>query len=149
MAAIYFHIENGNLTIKNKVHIRKAIIETSASYNRKVGQLNYIFGDDIILDQINRQYLNHTDLTDIITFDTAEDDRVSGDIFISVERVKENSMLYNNSFNQEMLRVIFHGLLHLLGFNDKTENEVRIMRSMEDALIQKYTNNVTRETFYV
>lgn len=149
MASIYFHTEDIQLNIINKKTIRETIIGAASSMNKKIGQINYIFCTDDYLDQINQKYLNHFDLTDIITFNTSDDERISGDIFISVERVKENANIFQTQIDAEMLRVVFHGILHLLGYNDKTENDVKEMRSMEDVLIQTFKNNVTRETFYV
>lgn len=149
MASIYFHTENTELRIRNKTEIRNTLKWLVGSKDQQPGQLNYIFCNDEYLLGINQQYLNHSDLTDIITFNTSENDLISGDIFISVERVKENAIIFQNSFSDEMLRIIFHGILHLLGYKDKTESEVREMRSMEDIVIQRFKTNVTRETFTI
>jgi rRNA maturation RNase YbeY len=99
-------------------------------------QLNYIFCSDDYLLKINQQYLHHITLTDIITFDTSESsDRIEGDIFISVERVKENAKALGVSFNEELHRVIIHGVLHLLGYSDNSAPRKREMRKKEDAYL--------------
>jgi rRNA maturation RNase YbeY len=85
----------------------------------------------------NQEYLNHNTLTDIITFDYSEGNKLSADIFISVERVKENAVIFAVSFEQELKRVIIHGILHLMGYKDKSEEESKIMRSKEDFYLSK------------
>jgi len=107
-------------------------------YNCVTGDLSYIFCDDEYLKSINVKYLNHDYYTDIVTFDYCKDKVVSGDMFISVERVKENSVLYNGNFTDELLRVMVHGLLHLLGYKDSTERETETMRRVENECIVMY-----------
>ncbi|UOB19328.1 rRNA maturation RNase YbeY [Abyssalbus ytuae] len=102
------------------------------------GEINYIFCDDEYLHKINLQYLNHDDLTDIISFDYSENNRISGDIFISVERVKDNAHDYNVSFEEELKRVIIHGILHYCGYKDKTEEDALVMRKKEEEKIQMF-----------
>jgi len=97
-----------------------------------VGNINYIFCDDHYLLEINKQYLNHDDYTDIISFNYLNNNTINGDIFISTERVKENAIKYQSEFNNELQRVMFHGLLHFCGYNDKSEKEKIIMRQKED-----------------
>lgn len=100
---------------------------------RKIfGEIAIIIGSDDWLLQINQKYLQHDFYTDVITFDYCEDDIVSGDLFISIDRVYENAKLYNVSRETELNRVIAHGLLHLLGYNDKSEQDIKIIRSMEE-----------------
>ena len=100
------------------------------------GELNFIFCSDEYLLQLNRQYLSHDYYTDIITFDHEEEtDDISGDIFISIDRVRENAQERNLSFTQELHRVMIHGILHLLGYKDKTTSDQLRMRSKEDASI--------------
>jgi probable rRNA maturation factor len=102
-------------------------------------ELNYIFCSDSYLWELNKQYLNHTTLTDIITFDLSEhDDFLHGEIYISVERVKENAARYNTTYQDELHRVIFHGALHLCGFKDKNKRDQEIMRKNEDTCLQNY-----------
>ncbi|MFK8282337.1 rRNA maturation RNase YbeY [Capnocytophaga cynodegmi] len=102
------------------------------SEEKKLGELNYIFCDDNYLHQINVQYLDHDTLTDIITFDYTEEQTISGDIFISVERVADNAKDFDVDFQTELLRVMAHGVLHLCGYKDKSDAESKQMRSKEE-----------------
>ena len=95
-------------------------------------ELNFIFCDDKYLLEKNKTFLNHDTLTDIITFDYSEKNTVKGDVFISIERVKENAIVYKVSFENELQRVIIHGVLHLLGYKDNNEKQKREMRKKED-----------------
>ena len=98
-------------------------------------EINYIFCDDDYLHQINVEYLNHDTLTDIITFDYTEDNVLSSDIFISIERVSDNANDFGVTFETELLRVMAHGILHLCGYKDKTEEDSQQMRKKEDEKI--------------
>lgn len=104
----------------------------------KVKAIDYIFCDDNYLVGINQQYLNHDTFTDIITFDYTDDTNISGDIFISIERVKENAVHFNVELKVEIQRVMAHGVLHLLGYNDKELGETEIMRMKEDEMIKLF-----------
>lgn len=99
---------------------------------KKMGDINYIFCDDEYLLKINQDYLQHDYYTDIITFDYVKGKKISGDIFVSVTRVSENAPLLSKSFEEELHRVLAHGVLHLCGYKDKTEAEIKEMRSKED-----------------
>lgn len=99
---------------------------------KKLGDINYIFCDDEYLLKINQDYLQHDYYTDIITFDYVKGKKISGDIFVSVTRVTENAPLLSKSFEEELHRVIAHGVLHLCGYKDKTEAEIKEMRNKED-----------------
>lgn len=107
-------------------------------YGFELGDISYIFCDDKYLLNINQQYLNHDDLTDIISFDYTEEKNVSGDIFISIERVKENADQFSVDFDEELLRVMAHGLLHFMGYKDKTEKDAKLMRQHEEQCINKF-----------
>ncbi|GIM56389.1 endoribonuclease YbeY [Capnocytophaga canimorsus] len=109
-----------------------------ASEEKELGELNYIFCDDNYLHQINVQYLDHDTLTDIITFDYTEEQIISGDIFISVERVADNAKDFNVDFQAELLRVMAHGVLHLCGYKDKSDAESKQMRSKEEEKMQLF-----------
>lgn len=100
--------------------------------NKTLGILSFIFCTDEYLHGINLEYLNHDTYTDIITFDYSDGDIIAGDIFISIERVKENAKTYQCSFTTELSRVLIHGVLHLMGYKDKQDEEKQIMRSKED-----------------
>lgn len=102
------------------------------------GDINYIFCEDEYLLRINREHLKHDTYTDIITFDYTSGDQISGDIFISVERVRENAVSFAEHFKDELLRVMSHGILHLLGFNDKTKDDIKIMRGKEKEMIKLF-----------
>ncbi|SEC42520.1 rRNA maturation RNase YbeY [Tenacibaculum sp. MAR_2009_124] len=101
-----------------------------------LGEINYIFCDDAYLHKINIEFLQHDTLTDIISFDYSLGKEVSGDIFVSIERVKENASLFNVAFENELHRVIIHGILHYLGYKDKTDNEKEIMRRKENECLE-------------
>lgn len=108
------------------------------SEGKEPGEINYIFCDDEYLHNINMQYLNHDTLTDIISFDYCIGDLISGDIFVSIERVQDNAKDYEVSFNEELLRVLAHGVLHYCGYKDKTEDEALLMRSKEQEKINMF-----------
>ena len=104
----------------------------------QTGELNYIFCDDNYLLNLNQKYLEHDTLTDIITFDYTTGKIISGDIYISVDRVRENGALYQVPFENELLRVMSHGILHLAGYKDKTEEHIKEMRSKEEEKIKMF-----------
>lgn len=105
---------------------------------KNIDELSIIFCDDNYLHTINKQYLNHDTLTDIITFPYKEGEIISGDIFISIDRVKENAATYHQDYSNELLRVMAHGVLHLLGYGDKTMEEAGIIRLKEKEAIELY-----------
>jgi probable rRNA maturation factor len=109
-----------------------------SSHQKTTGAISFIFSDDDYLHQINVEYLNHDTLTDIISFDYTEEDVISGDVFISIERVKENAIDFKVDFHTELLRVLSHGILHFLGFKDKSDDDARLMRIKEDESIQLF-----------
>ena len=104
----------------------------AASYGKKVGEIAYIFVDDEEILRVNREYLQHDYYTDIITFDYTEGDTISGDLFISLDTVRTNAEQYGKSYEEELHRVIIHGILHLCGINDKGPGEREIMEAAED-----------------
>lgn len=112
-----------------------AIIE---SEGKEAGEINYIFCDDDYLHNINMQYLNHDTLTDIISFDYCIGDLISGDIFISVDRVKDNAKEYEVLFHVELLRVMSHGILHYCGYKDKSADDEKLMRIKEQEKINMF-----------
>ena len=101
----------------------------------KIGNVNLIFCDDEYLLEINKNHLQHDYYTDIITFDYSDENEINGDIFISIDRVSDHSFEYDTTFDKELARVMIHGFLHLLGYNDHTEEEQKIMRQKEDECI--------------
>lgn len=130
--AIYFSSESHSFKLTNKLKLKKWISTVISNEGYRVGDISYVFCDDAYLLNLNISYLNHDTYTDIITFDYVEDDIVSGDIMISVERVAENAALFGVPFEHELRRVMIHGVLHLLGINDHSEEEVAQMRAKED-----------------
>lgn len=103
---------------------------------RKLGDINVIFCSDNYILDINQKYLQHDYFTDIITFDYCEGNKLSGDLFISVDSVRENSIYYHTAFEDELNRVIVHGLLHLIGYDDHTEEDIALMRSKENYYLE-------------
>ena len=108
------------------------------SENKILGEISYIFCDDDFLHNINMQYLNHDTLTDIISFDYTEGDVISGDIFISVERVEDNANDFNVSFDEELKRDLAHGILHYCGYKDKSDSDALLMRAKEEEKIKLF-----------
>ena len=108
----------------------------AAGYGKKVGEVAYIFCDDEKILEVNRQYLNHDYYTDIITFDYCEDDTISGDLFISLDTVRSNAEAQGTPYDEELHRVIIHGILHLCGINDKGPGERAIMEAAENKALQ-------------
>lgn len=108
------------------------------SESKTEGEISYVFCDDDYLLKINNQYLNHDTLTDIISFDYSVGNQISGDIFISVERVKENAIEFETNFEEEMKRVMIHGILHYCGYKDKTDDDELVMRQKEEQKIKMF-----------
>lgn len=108
----------------------------AATYGKKVGDIAYIFVDDEKILEVNRQYLQHDYYTDIITFDYTEEDVISGDLFISLDTVRTNALQVGSTYEQELNRVIIHGILHLCGINDKGPGEREIMEAAEDRALK-------------
>jgi probable rRNA maturation factor len=133
MPSINFFEEDISFKLKDKAGVKKWIRSALEAEGYKLGELNYIFCSDQYLLQINQQYLNHDTYTDIITFDNSDKENVvTGDIFISIERIRENSSKFNSGVLDELLRVIIHGALHLMGYQDKKSEAKKIMTGKED-----------------
>ena len=128
---IEFNYES-EFTLDNEEAIAAWLGAVIVSENKTLGEINYIFCDDEYLHKINLEYLNHDTLTDIISFDYTMGNEVGGDIFVSVERVLDNSKDYNTSFVDELKRVLVHGVLHYCGYKDKSEEDEALMRSKEN-----------------
>jgi len=128
---IDFNYEN-EYSLDNEEAIVNWLSAVILSEGKKEGEINYIFCDDEYLHKINLEYLNHDTLTDIISFDYTMGNEISGDIFISVERVQDNATDFKVSFEEELRRVMVHGVLHYCGYKDKGEEEELLMRSKEN-----------------
>lgn len=114
------------------------VVESMKNEGKSVDELNYIFCDDEYLLEINRQYLDHDYYTDVIGFDNSENDVLTGDIFISIERVADNAQTNHVSFENELARVMIHGILHFAGYPDKGEEEKRIMTEKENFYLNRF-----------
>ncbi len=130
--AIRFSVQSGDFELLEPGKLKKWLSEVIVRRGKSVGNINYLFCDDEYLLGVNRQYLNHDTYTDIITFDYVAGGLISGDIMISIERVGENAVKFGVPFEQELHRVVVHGVLHLLGQGDKTDEEAVEMRRQEE-----------------
>ena len=110
--------------------------------NKKLGEINYIFCDDEYLLKVNQDFLDHDYYTDIITFDYVKGKTISGDIFVSLPRISDNAKNLVKDFNSEFHRVLAHGILHLMGYKDKTEEEITVMRQKEDFYLNVIANDM-------
>ena len=129
---ILFNSEEIDFSLPNEQSIIKWVESTINAEGKILGEISYIFCDDKYLHNINLEYLQHDTYTDIITFDYTEMNIISSDIFISIDRIKENAKTFTNSFDNELHRVIIHGVLHLLGYKDKSAADAKMMRAKED-----------------
>ena len=134
---ILFFTEDIPFQLKQKARIKSWIRDAIVTASLKVGNINYIFCSDTYILDVNNRYLNHDYFTDIITFDYCESKIVNSDIFISIDTVKSNSEKFNSTFQNELNRVIIHGILHLIGFDDKDETKKAEMTRMENFYLQK------------
>lgn len=138
MASINFFSEEISYNLPNKRKIKAWIKDTVLAEGFELDEMNFIFGNDAYLLDINKKYLDHDTFTDIITFDNSEVEKhVTSDVFISIERVKENSKTYNTAIYDEVCRIIIHGTLHLLGYGDKSLSEKEKMTMKEDYYLEK------------
>ena len=133
---IYYHSEC-DFQLKEDESITKWLKDAISTEDKELGEINYIFCDDQYLLKKNQEYLQHDTFTDIITFDYTEEKRLSADIFISIERVKENAIIFAVPFETELRRVIIHGILHLIGYKDKSAEDAETMRSKENFYLFK------------
>lgn len=139
VSKVQFHYADRQLNLPDKRNIHQAIKDLFKAEGKPMLQMDYIFCSDEHLLQINQTYLQHDFYTDIVTFDLSENKKeIIGEIYISIDRIKDNAKTLKQPFNTEALRVIFHGALHLCGYGDKKEKEISIMRSKEDYYIKKY-----------
>ena len=130
--AIRFSSQIENFELPEASNVKKWIAEVVKRREKSVGNISYLFCDDEYMLEVNRHYLDHDTYTDIITFDYVVANLISGDIFISVDRVGENARLFGVEFERELLRVVIHGVLHLLGQGDKSDAEAAEMRRQEE-----------------
>lgn len=129
---ISYYFEDTDFTFKAKTISRKWLRLVAESEIKRIGNINIIFCSDNYILDINQRYLQHDYFTDIITFDYCESDRLNGDLFISIDSVRENSVEYGEGFERELQRVMVHGILHLIGYDDHTKAQQKEMRSKEN-----------------
>lgn len=134
---VSYHTENVPMPKIPKRATTAWVKAVAADYGKKVGDIAYVFCDDPKILEVNRQYLQHDYFTDIITFDYSEDDTISGDLFISLDTVKSNAEEQHTAYDEELHRVIIHGILHLCGINDKGPGEREIMEAAENRALAK------------
>ena len=138
MAVQFFFLET-TITLKERNRLKVFIIELFRKEKKSIGELNYIFCSDKYLLSINKEFLQHDFYTDILTFDLSETkNRVDGEIYISLDRVRDNAIVFMSSLNKEFHRVIFHGALHLCGYKDKSPKEEAVMREAENKYLDLY-----------
>lgn len=136
---ISFNKADATATLKNRVALKSFIEKRVKKEGLSIESLNYIFCSDKYLLEINKQFLNHNYYTDIISFDLSEvPGQLIGEVYISVDRVKDNAKTHRTSFKEELLRVIFHGALHFCGYKDKKPSDAKKMRQMEDLWLNAY-----------
>lgn len=133
---INFNYET-NFSLENEDAIKAWISKTIRAENRVEGEINYVFCDDDYLHKLNVEFLDHDTLTDIISFDYSVGNTINGDVFISVERVRDNARDFETRFQDELNRVIIHGILHYCGYKDKSTEEGKLMRGKEDDYLAK------------
>ncbi len=139
MSKCAFHNLDVNIILLEKRKLASFLKKMIKNYTKKNCELNYVFCSDDYLIQLNKQFLHHNTLTDIITFDLSENENIiKGEIYISTERIAENAKIFKVSFINELYRVIFHGALHLCGFGDKSKNEKEEMRRLENENLKLY-----------
>jgi rRNA maturation RNase YbeY len=137
---IYFFLEEVKYDLKNKRRIKEWVSKTVENEEHTIGVLNYILTNDDILIKLNKEYLQHSTLTDIITFDLSDrKGELSGDIFISLDRARENAREYKVTLQDELKRLFIHGVLHLMGYKDKSRQEQVMMRNKEEFYLSLVT----------
>ena len=137
---VCFFFQGVKISLVNRSSLKKYIQFIIKKEGKRIESLNFIFCSDKTLLEINRKYLKHDFYTDIITFDLSETKTIQAEIYISIDRVRENSMKLGEYFKSELLRVIFHGVLHLCGYNDKNKVEKKEIREKEDYFLNKYNS---------
>ncbi|BAV09736.1 rRNA maturation RNase YbeY [Filimonas lacunae] len=138
MKKVHFNYADRKLSLTGKENCKQHIEYLFSKEKKKLEEIRYIFCSDEYLLQINKDFLQHDYYTDIITFDLSEGDATTSEVYISVDRVKENAITQGTTFTREMLRVLFHGALHLCGYKDKTKDQVSEMRKKEEQYILSF-----------
>jgi len=144
LPSIHFHYLTPSFYFPHRAFTKTFIASIFTDHHKKIDVINYIFCSDQYLLALNREHLNHNYYTDIITFDLSNDSKISADVFISIERARENASLLRITTISEIIRLLIHGALHLCGYEDKTKKDSYNMRAHEEIYLQKYL--VSRET---
>ena len=135
---ITYNTENVKMPAIRRRDVSRWVRQVAASYGRRVGEIGYLFCDDEKILEVNREYLSHDYYTDIITFDYTDGDVINGDLVISLDTVRSNAGLFGKAYDDELLRVIIHGILHLCGINDKGPGERQLMEAAENKALAMY-----------
>ncbi|MDD6494941.1 MAG: rRNA maturation RNase YbeY [Bacteroidales bacterium] len=135
---ITYNTENVKMPAIRRRDVSKWVRQVAASYGRRVGEIGYLFCDDEKILEVNREYLSHDYYTDIITFDYTDGDVINGDLVISLDTVRSNAEIFGKAYDDELLRVIIHGILHLCGINDKGPGERELMEAAENKALAMY-----------
>ncbi len=136
---VHFHFQQMGFSLADRSVLKRAIVSLFRRHRKALGSINYVFCSDSYLLSVNKQFLNHDFYTDILTFDLSDPGQpIEAEIYISIDRVRDNASTFDSSFKQELHRVIFHGALHLCGFDDKSPKKAQIMRKMEDKCLKLY-----------
>ena len=136
---VSFFSEDVDFELESQSETNAWIQETILKEAKNVGEITYVFCSDTYLHKMNLEHLNHDTFTDIITFNYCEEDFINSDIFISIDRVKENADTFKTTFQNELNRVIIHGILHLIGYDDKSDTDKKVMRTKEDFYLSLLT----------
>ena len=135
---ITYNTENVKMPAIRRRDVSRWVRQVAASYGRRVGEIGYLFCDDEKILEVNREYLSHDYYTDIITFDYTDGDVINGDLVISLDTVRSNAELFGKAYDDELLRVIIHGILHLCGINDKGPGDRELMEAAENKALAMY-----------
>jgi probable rRNA maturation factor len=150
MQKIQFFFHDRKPALKKRKRLRVVVEDIFIKEKKKLQQITYIYCSDSYLLDINKKFLNHNFYTDIITFDLSPTEfEIVGEVYISIDRVKENAKTNHTKFNEELCRVIFHGALHLCGYMDKKKKEIVVMRSKEEKYLKMYFGQTKPNLFHV
>ena len=133
---IAFYYQVPSFSVKNKKQVQEWILTVAFIEKKEIEKIDYVFCNDEFLLGLNTKFLHHKTLTDIITFDDSQDNVISAEIYISIPRVKENAAIFETSFQKELYRVMIHGVLHCMGYRDKSKKDQRKMRRLEEKYLR-------------
>jgi len=137
---IHFFFQKSSISLSKRKELKHFIIKIFEKEGKRLNQLNCVFCSDKFLLEINQRYLLHDFYTDVVTFELSDSEETIGEIYVSADRVRENAKIHKTLISQELLRVVFHGTLHLCGYNDKTKKEKKIMASKENSYLSLWKN---------